>query len=164
MFPHVVIAMSKFRPVNREAAYLLPPSVEDWLPKTHPARFVLDVVEGLNLSAMTRSYRSGGGSALYHPSVMLGPTIYGYGIGVLSSRKLEGAHHDSVAFHYVVANRYPDHDRIAPGRERHNRSWRECRADPRPAPVMPPATGQDTHSLICNRRISDFQKSDHYAF
>ena len=63
--------MTQFVKVNRDTAYLLPPSVEDWLPKDHLARFVVDIVDQLDLSALTRQYR-GSGSAAYHPTVMLG--------------------------------------------------------------------------------------------
>ena len=54
--------MSTFRPINRDMDFLLPPSVDEWLPERHLARFVVEVVDGLDLSAMSRSYR-GSGSA-----------------------------------------------------------------------------------------------------
>jgi hypothetical protein len=47
--------MSNFRPIDRETGFLLPPSVDEWLPKTHLARFVVEVIDGLDLSAMTKS-------------------------------------------------------------------------------------------------------------
>ena len=62
--------MANFRPIDRATPYLLPPSVEDWLPKDHLARFVVDIVDQLDVSALTRGYR-GTGSAAYHPAVML---------------------------------------------------------------------------------------------
>ena len=68
--------MSNFRTVDRETDFLLPPSVAEWLPKRHLARFVVDVVESLDLRAMTGSYR-GSGSASYLPSMLLGLLIYG---------------------------------------------------------------------------------------
>jgi transposase len=68
--------MANFRPIDRATPFLLPPSVEDWLPKDHLARFVVDIVDQLDLSALTRQYR-GTGSAAYHPAVMLGLLIYG---------------------------------------------------------------------------------------
>jgi transposase len=61
---------------------------------------------------MTGSYR-GSGEASYHPRLLLGLIIYGYATGVFSSRELERATHDSVAFRYVAANQHPDHDTIA---------------------------------------------------
>src|SRR3954453_3833705 len=60
------LSMSNFRPIDRETGFLLPPSVDEWLPKTHLARFVVEVIDGLDLSAMTKSYR-GSGSASYPP-------------------------------------------------------------------------------------------------
>jgi transposase len=109
--------MSNFRPINRDMDFLMPPSVDEWLPQRHLARFVAEVVEGLDLRAMTGSYR-GSGEASYPPHLLLGLIIYGYATGVLSSRKLERATHDSVAFRFIAANQHPDHDTIANFRRR----------------------------------------------
>ena len=109
--------MSNFRQVDRETGFLLPPSVDDWLPEQHLARFVVEVIDQLNLSAMVKAYR-GSGSASYHPSVLLGLLVYGYATGVFSSRKLERATYDSVAFRFIAANDHPDHDTIATFRRR----------------------------------------------
>jgi transposase len=109
--------MSTFRPVDRDTGFLLPPSVDEWLPERHLARFVVEVVGGLNLRAMIGSYR-GGGEAAYHPHLLLGILVYGYATGVFSSRKLERATYDSVAFRFIAANQHPDHDTIAAFRRR----------------------------------------------
>ena len=109
--------MSNFRQIDRETGYLLPPSVDEWLPERHLARFVVEVVDGLDLSAMSTSYR-GAGSASYHPALLLGLLVYGYATGVFSSRKLERATYDSVAFRFIAANDHPDHDTIATFRRR----------------------------------------------
>jgi transposase len=109
--------MSNFRPIDRQTVYLLPPSVDDWLPEEHLARFVVDVVEQLDLSAMSKAYR-GSGSASYHPCLLVGLLVYGYATGVFSSRKLERATYDSIAFRFVAANQNPDHDTIAAFRRR----------------------------------------------
>lgn len=109
--------MSNFRQVDRETGFLLPPSVDEWLPERHLARFVVEVIERLDLSALVGSYR-GSGSASYHPSVLLGLLVYGYATGVASSRKLERATYDSVAFRFIAANDHPDHDTIATFRRR----------------------------------------------
>ncbi|MGK2953348.1 MAG: IS1182 family transposase [Thiobacillus sp.] len=109
--------MSRFIAVDRDTAYLLPPSVDEWLPQDHLARFVVEVVEQLDLSELTRQY-AGRGSAAYHPAVLLGMLIYGYATGVHSSRKIERACHDSVAFRFIAANTQPDHDSIATFRRR----------------------------------------------
>ena len=109
--------MTRFVTVNRDTAYLLPPSVDDWLPKDHLARFVVDIVDQLDLSELTRQYR-GTGSDAYHPSVMLGLFIYGYATGVYSSRRIEAATYESVAFRYIAANEQPDHDSLCTFRKR----------------------------------------------
>jgi transposase len=109
--------MSNFRPTDRETGFLMPPSVDEWLPERHLARFVVEVVEGLDLRAMSGSYR-GSGSASYHPTVLLSILIYGYATGVFSSRKLERATYDSVAFRFIAGNEHPDHDTIATFRRR----------------------------------------------
>src|ERR1700674_2390250 len=77
----------------------------------------VEVIDGLDLSAMVKSYR-GSGSASYHPALLLGLLVYGYATGVFSSRKLERATYDSVAFRFVTANEHPDHDTIATFRRR----------------------------------------------
>jgi transposase len=109
--------MSNFRPINRDMDFLMPPSVDEWLPQRHLARFVAEVIEGLDLRAMTGSYR-GSGEASYHPQLLLGLIIYGYATGVFSSRNLERATYDSVAFRFIAANEHPDHDTIATFRRR----------------------------------------------
>jgi transposase len=109
--------MSNFRPFDRETGFLLPPSLDDWLPERHLARFVVEVIGSLDLSAMARSYR-GTGSASYHPELLLGVLVYGYTTGVFSSRKLERATYDSVAFRFISGNEHPDHDTIATFRRR----------------------------------------------
>jgi transposase len=109
--------MTNFRPIDRDTGFLMPPSVDEWLPEKHLARFVVEVIDGLNLRAMSGSYR-GSGSASYHPSLLLGVLVYGYATGVFSSRKLERATYDSVAFRFIAANEHPDHDTIAAFRRR----------------------------------------------
>jgi transposase len=109
--------MKNFRPVDRDTGFLMPPSVDEWLPEKHLARFVVDMAASLDLRAMTGSYR-GSGEASYHPAVLLGILVYGYATGVFSSRKLERASYDSVAFRFVAANQHPDHDTLATFRRR----------------------------------------------
>jgi transposase len=109
--------MSNFRPINRDTDFLLPPSVNEWLPERHLARFVVEVVDQLDLSAMVKAYR-GSGSASYHPAMLLGLLIYGYATKVFSSRAIERATYDSVAFRFIAGNEHPDHDTIATFRKR----------------------------------------------
>src|SRR5487761_847986 len=109
--------MNNFRTIDRETGFLLPPSVDEWLPEKHLARFVVEVIDGLELRAMSGSYR-GSGSASYHPRMLLGILVYGYATGIFASRKLERATYDSVAFRFIAANDHPDHDTIATFRGR----------------------------------------------
>lgn len=109
--------MSNFRPINRDTDFLLPPSVDEWLPERHLARFVVEVVDQLDLSQMVKVYR-GSGSASYHPAMLLGLLIYGYATKVFSSRAIERATYDSVAFRFIAGNEHPDHDTIATFRKR----------------------------------------------
>ena len=109
--------MSRFIAVDRDTAYLLPPSVNEWLPQNHLARFVVEVIDQLDLSELVRQY-AGRGSHAYHPAMLLGLLVYGYATGVHSSRKIERACHDSVAFRFIAANTQPDHDSIATFRRR----------------------------------------------
>ena len=107
----------KFRTINRDTPYLLPPSLQDWLPENHLARFIVDIVERLDLKELESQY-SGGGKAPYHPAILLSLLFYGYATGVFSSRKLEQATYDSVAFRFITADSHPDHDTIATFRKR----------------------------------------------
>ncbi|QTQ30271.1 Transposase, IS4-like, InsH (DUF772) [Aromatoleum bremense] len=109
--------MSRFRPIDRQTDYLLPPSVQDWLPESHLARYVVDVVEGLDLSALERAY-AGRGSDAYHPALLLSLLIYGYATGTHSSRKIERATYDSLAFRFIACDQHPDHDTLATFRRR----------------------------------------------
>ena len=109
--------MSNFRPINRDTGFLLPPSVDEWLPQRHLARFVVEVVDGLDLSELVKVYR-GSGIACYHPAMLLGLLVYGYATKTFSSRALERATYDSVAFRFIAGNEQPDHDTIAAFRKR----------------------------------------------
>jgi len=109
--------MSRFRPIDRDTEFLLPPSVQEWLPEAHLARYVVDVVEGLDLSERERAY-AGKGSAAYRPAMLLSLLIYGYATGTFSSRKSERATYDSLAFRYLACTLHPDHDTLAAFRQR----------------------------------------------
>jgi transposase len=109
--------MSNFRPINRDTGFLLPPSVDEWLPQRHLARFVVEVIDGLDVSELVKEYR-GSGSASYHPAMLLGLLVYGYATKVFSSRAIERATYDSVAFRFIAGNEHPDHNTIAAFRKR----------------------------------------------
>jgi transposase len=107
----------KFILTDRDQQYMFPPTIQDWLPENHLARFVVDIVSQLDLRSMTETY-NGSGSKAYHPEVLLSLLFYGYATGVYSSRKIEQATYDSVAFRFISANTHPDHDTIAAFRKR----------------------------------------------
>ena len=102
----------KFLPCDRDTLYLLPPSIQDWLPEKHLARFVVDIIEQLDLTAFEQKYSTLGRKA-YPVRIMLGLIFYGYITGVHSSRKIEEATCESVPFRYIAANHFPDHSSIA---------------------------------------------------
>jgi transposase len=77
--------MSNFRAVDRGTAYLLPPSVDEWPPADHVARFVVEIVEQLDFSSLTQQY-FGSGSEAYHPQMLAALMLYGYATGTYSSR------------------------------------------------------------------------------
>jgi len=109
--------MSNFRVIHRDVDFLFPPSMNDWLPEQHLARFIVEIVEQLDLREMERAYGRSG-SAAFHPALLLSILVYGYATGVFSSRKLEHATYDSVAFRFVAANEHPDHDTLNTFRKR----------------------------------------------
>jgi transposase len=111
----------QFLPYELEQQILLPPDMRSWLPEGHLALFVVDVVASLNLSAIFQAYRQKDdrGRAAYHPRMMVALLVYGYCVGKLSSRKLERATYEDVAFRVLTADQHPDHDSIATFRKVH---------------------------------------------
>jgi len=110
----------RFRECSWEQEYLLPPSLEEWLPEGHLARFIGEVCGGLDLRGIFRSYEGDGrGLAAYHPLMMVRLLLYGYATGRRSSRGIERATYEDVAFRYLSVNQHPDHDTIASFRQRH---------------------------------------------
>ncbi len=114
--------MSKtFRSYDLNQQLLLPPDLRQWLPADHLALYISDVVESLNLGGILNPYEEGDGRGRppYHPVLMVKLLVYGYCTGRMSSRKLEQATHDDVAFRVLSCNQQPDHDSIATFRKRH---------------------------------------------
>jgi transposase len=109
-----------FLSCDRDQAMLLPPSVADWLPEDHLARFLIGVVDELDLSAIYAVYRSDGhGRAAYDPAMMCALLLYNYAVGVRSSRAIERRLVEDVACRVIAANRCPDHATIARFRSHH---------------------------------------------
>ncbi len=106
-----------FQVVDRDVQFLLPPTVSDYVPADHLARFIVDTVATLDLSAIKSAY-AGRGKAAYHPVVMVALLFYAYATGVFSSRRIEEACRDRLSFQFVTNGRVPDHDTIAYFRQR----------------------------------------------
>jgi len=113
--------MKTYKPWNPNASFLLPPSPRDWLPEDHLVYFILDVLGQLDLSAIesTVQRKDHRGARSYAPAMMVGLLLYGYCVGVFSSRKLEKATHEDVAFRVLSGGCHPDHTRISEFRRVH---------------------------------------------
>lgn len=109
-----------FVPVDRAQQFLLPPDLREWLPADHEVWFVIDVVERLDLSSLEATYRLGRqGRAPVSPTMLLTLLVWGYSRGVVSSRGIERACREDIAFRVICANTAPDHSTIARFRQRH---------------------------------------------
>ena len=109
-----------FRPYDPEQQFLLPPSLDDWLPQEHPARFVSELLDRLDLSAITTPYeKEERGYPPYHPVMMTKVIFYGYVAGVYSSRRIAKALETDVAFRWLAAQNRPDHRTICLFRKTH---------------------------------------------
>jgi transposase len=110
-----------FRPYDPEQVLLLAPVLQEWLPEGHLAHFVSDLVESgaLDLSAIYAAYEEERGYPPYDPRLMVKLLLYGYAIGVVSSRKLERASYEHVAVRMLCADQHPDYRSIARFRARH---------------------------------------------
>ena len=109
-----------FRPFAPDQAWLVPPSLDDWLPQEHIARFIADLVdECLDLSAFYADYTEGRGAPPFDPSLMVRVLLLGYTSGIRSSRKLEAACSDIVAFRWLAGGQVPAYRAIAKFRKRH---------------------------------------------
>ena len=110
-----------FYPDRINQTLLFPPSLHDWLPEAHLARFLVDVVSALDLSAIYKSYaeKDGRGQSAYAPEMMVRLLLYGYAKGVYSSRKIQTRTFEDVAFRYLSGDQHPDHATIAEFRKRH---------------------------------------------
>jgi transposase len=112
--------MSKtFRPYDPDQMLLMPPSLADWIPEDHLARFVRDVVEALDLSAIEETYTEERGYPPYDPRMMVGVLLYAYCTGTYSARKIAAKLIDSVAFRFLAAGNQPDFRTLSEFRRRH---------------------------------------------
>jgi len=115
------MAEKRYQQWTPQQPFLLPPSPLEWLPEGHLAHFILDVVGVLDLSPILDAYqrKDGRGTRAYDPRMMVALLLYGYSVGVYSSRKLERATYEDVAFRVIGGGSHPDHTQIA----RFRREW-----------------------------------------
>ena len=115
------VVARNYLPYNLDQQLLLPTDMREWLPREHLAWFILDVVGALDLTDIFRVYerKDTRGRAGYHPVMMVALLLYAYCTGKPSSRKIEKATYEDVAFRIVAGNEHPDHDSIADFRKRH---------------------------------------------
>lgn len=111
----------RFRVCDLKQPFLIPPSLQDWLPEGHLARFIADVGDELDLSGIYAEYErhDARGLSAYHPLLLTRLLLYGYSLGITSSRAIEKATYDNIAFRYLAADQHPDHDTIAAFRQQH---------------------------------------------
>src|SRR5213594_218035 len=108
-----------FRPYEQDQMLLMPPALSDWVPEGHLARFVSDLVDTMDLSAIEDTYTEERGFPPYHPRMMVKVLLYGYCTGTYSSRRIADKLVDSVAFRFLAAGNEPDFRTVSDFRKRH---------------------------------------------
>ena len=109
-----------FLPYDRDQLYLLPPALQDWLPQSDLAWFLVDAVAEMKLGEIQRTYRADGwGQAAYEPTMMVALLLYAYCVGERSSRRIERLCERDIAFRIIAANQRPDHTTLARFRQTH---------------------------------------------
>ena len=113
--------MKSYRPWEPDQSFLFPPSPRDWLPEGHLVFFLLDLVAGLDLSEIEGAIhaKDARGNRPHDPRMMTALVLYGYCVGVTSSRRLERATHEDVGFRVLSGDQHPDHTAISTFRKRH---------------------------------------------
>ncbi len=103
-----------FKDCNRDQVYLMPPTLQEWLPSKDLVWMVLDVVAEMDLTAFYRKYRQDGkGQAAFEPSMMVSLLLYAYSLGIRSSREIEKLCERDIGFKVIAANQVPDHCTIS---------------------------------------------------
>ena len=110
---------------DRMQVMMLPPCIDDWVPEDHPARFIAEIVDQLDLTGFYNKYGDRGARA-YDPGMLLALLIYNYSTGVFSSRKIEKATYETVPSRFLTGNMHPDHDTIANFRKKFLPEIQEC--------------------------------------
>lgn len=114
---------ARYKEYQPSQMLLLPLRLQDWLPKDHLAYFISDIVDQMDLGVIHRPYEiESRGQPAFHPTMMTKLLLYGYCVGIPSSRKIEKRTYEDVAFRVLTAGNNPDHDTIADFRKRHLKS------------------------------------------
>lgn len=113
------VDMKTFRPYQPDQTLLLPPSIEEWLPEGHLARFVRQVAATLDLRAIEDAYTDGPGQPPYHPRLMVTLLLYAYSTGTYSSRRMAAKLVDDVAYRFLAAANTPDFRTLSDFRKTH---------------------------------------------
>lgn len=108
---------NKFQEINRDEKIVIPGNMAGWLGKGSLSRFIVTIVDELDTSGIESSYK-GGGSAPYHPKMMLSLLFYSYAKGIFSSRKIEESTYELIPVIYITGGLHPDHDSINNFRKR----------------------------------------------
>ena len=119
--------MKSYRPYTPDQSFLLPPSPTEWLPDEHLAYFVLDLLADMDLGSIERTLqgKDARGERPYAPRMMLALLVYGYAVGEFSSRKIERATHEDVAFRILAGGAHPHFTTINEFRLRHREAFAE---------------------------------------
>lgn len=115
---------ARFKPVDREQPFLMPPDLKEWLPANHIVHFTIEAANMVPLDRFVVNER-GSGDEQYHPQMLLALLLYCYSHGIFSSRRIEKATWSDVAVRYICANRHPDHDTICTFRVRNRAAIEE---------------------------------------
>ena len=112
-----------YRPYCPDQMFLLPPSLQDWLPENHLSYFVSDVVDQLDLSEIESYYeKDDRGQPPYHPRMMTKVLVYAYCVGIFSSRRIQKRLIEDVAFRVLAAGNQPDFRTISDFRKIHHKA------------------------------------------
>lgn len=108
---------TKFIIMDRDTPDMLPACVQDYVPENHLVRFIVEIVDQLDLQPIVNTY-AGKGKKPFHPALLVSLIFYSYATGTFSSRKMEKNTYDSLAYRFICTNTHPDHDTIANFRKR----------------------------------------------
>jgi transposase len=116
---------ARFKSIDREQPFLMPPDLKEWLPANHIVHFTIEAANMVPLDRFVVNER-GSGDEQYHPQMLLALLLYCYSHGIFSSRRIEQASWSDVAVRYICANRHPDHDTICTFRVRNRAAIEEA--------------------------------------